>query len=62
MKTIRYDFNYTMENIWGDEVQIYGNDDGPAWVSSPDHFGGQPHEFRDEAAAYNWAYKRGYRD
>lgn len=57
-----YDFNYELENIWGYTVRIYGNDDGPAWLVSENHFDGQPHEFRDEEAAWNWAYKRGYRD
>lgn len=59
MPDFRYDFNYTMENFWGDEIRIYGYDDGGAWVLDSD---GQEHNFPDEEAAYNWTYKRGYRD
>ena len=61
MQKFSYDFNYEMQDFWGNVIRIYGNDDGPAYVEAPDHFR-EPHEFRSEKEAYAWAWRRGYRD
>ena len=58
-----YDYEYDMEDLWGDYVTVYGYDDGPAWVSVPNWAGGKTvKEFSGEQAAYGYAYDLGFRD
>lgn len=64
---IGLEYEYDMENFWGNTVTIKVYKDGRASVTIPteditDSSPQQTKGFASEDAAYAWAFNRGYRD
>jgi len=61
---IEVKYYYDMCDIYGEKVTIYVFNDNSVTVEyfNFDLFRIDTKEFENETAAYNWAYKKGYRE
>ena len=50
---------FEMENGFGLVIEIHVLKDGTAYIKFDD---GEPKNFSSEAAAYDWAYRKGFRE
>jgi hypothetical protein len=61
---IEVNYYYDMADIYGEKVTIYVFNDGTTTIEyfNFDLCKLDYKEFENETSAYNWAYKRGYRE